>query len=399
MSKIIFNDIAYGEFGSMGGGGLGGGVVELTQAEYDGLTIEEKEDDVLYLITDGTPDKIIVNDPAPIGSIQAYGGSTAPDGWLFCQGQAISRLLYSELFAVIGTLYGEGDGTTTFNLPDLQGRVTMGAGTLDNNTYTLGEQKDAGLPNISGSMSERSTNYNTGNITWSAVNSLFTVTTHSGNTADSLSQVNGAVERKLITFDASKVNSIYGNSTTVQPPATITNYIIKAKENDFSNSRVLPMLDFFYPIGSCYETKNSTFNPNISWGGTWELEPIRDKINASGEQTVTAAQNYTLCSITLEPNTKYMVFGNVTTNNGTEITIMCNLNTSDAVIYQLGDVARVTTSAGQGVTTWRYIETGENTATVNCLSYGYYTTSHIERGKIIAIPLNKTTNYKWHRTA
>ena len=145
MSKIIFNDIAYGEFGSMGGGGLGGGVIELTQAEYDNLTIEEKEDDVLYLITDGTPDKIIVNDPAPIGSIQAYGGSTAPDGWLFCQGQAISRLLYSELFAVIGTLYGEGDGATTFNLPDLQGRVTMGAGTLNSNTYNLGEQKDAGL--------------------------------------------------------------------------------------------------------------------------------------------------------------------------------------------------------------------------------------------------------------
>ena len=54
---------------------------------------------------------------APVGAIQAFGGSTAPSGWLLCNGAAVSRTTYSDLFAVIGTRYGSGDGSTTFNLP------------------------------------------------------------------------------------------------------------------------------------------------------------------------------------------------------------------------------------------------------------------------------------------
>ena len=53
-----------------------------------------------------------------VGTIKLFGGSTAPDGWLFCDTSAISRTLYAGLFAEIGTTYGAGDGTTTFNLPD-----------------------------------------------------------------------------------------------------------------------------------------------------------------------------------------------------------------------------------------------------------------------------------------
>lgn len=64
----------------------------------------------------------------PVGSILPYGGSEAstPAGWLFCGGQAVSRSTYAALFAVIGTTYGSGDGVTTFNVPDLRGRVLAG---------------------------------------------------------------------------------------------------------------------------------------------------------------------------------------------------------------------------------------------------------------------------------
>lgn len=65
---------------------------------------------------------------APIGCIHAYGGATAPNGWLLCHGQAISRTEYAELFAVIGTAYGSGDGSTTFNVPDLRESTIKGAG-------------------------------------------------------------------------------------------------------------------------------------------------------------------------------------------------------------------------------------------------------------------------------
>ena len=56
----------------------------------------------------------------PPGSIVAFGGSMAPSGWISCDGTAVSRTTYAALFAAIGTAWGTGDGTTTFNLPDLR---------------------------------------------------------------------------------------------------------------------------------------------------------------------------------------------------------------------------------------------------------------------------------------
>ena len=66
---------------------------------------------------------------APAGAIMAFGGAVAPTGWLLCNGAAVSRTTYATLFAVAGTTYGAGDGTTTFNVPNLQGRFPIGAGT------------------------------------------------------------------------------------------------------------------------------------------------------------------------------------------------------------------------------------------------------------------------------
>lgn len=63
---------------------------------------------------------------SPTGVINQFAGTSAPSGWLFCAGQAISRTTYSALFAVIGTAYGVGDGFSTFNVPDLRGRVPAG---------------------------------------------------------------------------------------------------------------------------------------------------------------------------------------------------------------------------------------------------------------------------------
>jgi len=62
------------------------------------------------------------------GVIQLFAGVTAPDGWLLCDGAAVDRTTYSVLFTLIGANYGPGDGSTTFNLPDLRGRVPVGAG-------------------------------------------------------------------------------------------------------------------------------------------------------------------------------------------------------------------------------------------------------------------------------
>ncbi len=76
----------------------------------------------------------------PVGSITMFAGSQAPVGYLICDGSAVSRTTYQNLFAVIGTTYGAGDGETSFNLPDLRGRTPIGVGSNDNDvhTFTLG---------------------------------------------------------------------------------------------------------------------------------------------------------------------------------------------------------------------------------------------------------------------
>lgn len=65
----------------------------------------------------------------PTGTVNAFAGSTAPSGYLFCDGTAVSRSTFALLFAVIGTTYGIGDGSSTFNVPDLRGRTIIGTGT------------------------------------------------------------------------------------------------------------------------------------------------------------------------------------------------------------------------------------------------------------------------------
>lgn len=69
------------------------------------------------------------NNSVPTGVIMAWTTDSPPAGWLICNGAAISRATYTNLFAIIGTTYGSGDGVSTFNLPNLQGRVAVGKST------------------------------------------------------------------------------------------------------------------------------------------------------------------------------------------------------------------------------------------------------------------------------
>lgn len=82
----------------------------------------------------------------PVGAVISYAGLVEPQGWLFCYGQAIDRTVYRNLYDIIGTTYGPGDGMNTFNIPDLRGRSIFGddqmggifANRITNNTLPLG---------------------------------------------------------------------------------------------------------------------------------------------------------------------------------------------------------------------------------------------------------------------
>ena len=76
---------------------------------------------------------------SPVGAILPFGGSNPPSGYLLCDGQAVSRSYYAELFAVIGTRFGAGDGSTTFNVPNLKGKTTVGLDSSDTSFDAIGK--------------------------------------------------------------------------------------------------------------------------------------------------------------------------------------------------------------------------------------------------------------------
>lgn len=85
------------------------------------------------------------------GFIQMYGAASAPTGWLLCDGSAVSRSTYATLFALIGTTYGAGDGSSTFNVPDLQDNVPIGKSGTKALASTGGANTVANSGNVGGS--------------------------------------------------------------------------------------------------------------------------------------------------------------------------------------------------------------------------------------------------------
>lgn len=79
-------------------------------------------------------------DTLPIGGIIAFASDTIPNGWLLCDGRAVSRTEYAELFKAIGTEHGSGDGSTTFNLPNPKGRTLVGKDSTDTDFNELGKR-------------------------------------------------------------------------------------------------------------------------------------------------------------------------------------------------------------------------------------------------------------------
>ena len=142
----------------------------------------------------------------PPGAIMYFSNTTPPNGnWLVCNGQAVSRQGYANLFNAIGTRFGIGNGSTTFNLPYLLDRTIWGG------TSNVGEYRQPGLPNITGSFGcdDRQT--------WDGtVSGAFWADPNRHDTGSKYSDYGQA-----IFFDASRSNPIYGRSGTVQPPALV----------------------------------------------------------------------------------------------------------------------------------------------------------------------------------
>lgn len=148
----------------------------------------------------------------PVGMMAPYAADTPPEGWLVCDGSAVSRTTYSALFAKIGTKYGSGDGSKTFNLPNFINRTFWGGS-------SSGTVKAAGLPNISGYIS-----YLMMGEDGQKSDGALSATLQAGNR---LINTGTGSAWKQLNFSAKDSNAIYGKSSTVQPPALTTIICIK----------------------------------------------------------------------------------------------------------------------------------------------------------------------------
>lgn len=152
--------------------------------------------------------------PVPVGTV-AY-AHEVPTGWLQCNGAEVSRTTYARLFRKIGTKYGDGNGSTTFNLPDLQHRVLEGT----NTTSEVAQKVEAGLPDITGNLTDVA-----GGATMSFNGRALT-----GDVTDNpaVFGTSGKGRFASITLQAKRSSDAYGNSATVQPASLRLMPIIKA---------------------------------------------------------------------------------------------------------------------------------------------------------------------------
>ena len=146
----------------------------------------------------------------PTGMISAF--HTVPEGWLQCNGAAVSRTTYAALFAVIGTKYGSGDGSTTFNLPNLHHKFIEGTNTQSE----VGQSVSAGLPNITGKIPPIDINVS------KLEGAFFYDGTNGGGTTSSW------ITAPTTNFDASRSNGVYSRSSSVQPASLRLLFCIKS---------------------------------------------------------------------------------------------------------------------------------------------------------------------------
>lgn len=178
---------------------------------------------VLDIVTQGyvqeqlEPVKAAIVARLPAGFVAAWPGNTPPDGWLVCNGSAVSRTTYADLFAAIGTTFGAGDGSTTFKLPDYQGDFLRGY--LSGTSSAIGTRQAEGLPNISGYIS-----YLLMGEDGQKSDGALSATLQVGNR---LINAGTGSAWKQLNFSAKNSNAIYGANSHVTPRNNAVKWCIK----------------------------------------------------------------------------------------------------------------------------------------------------------------------------
>lgn len=226
----------------------GGGATVLDDVAYAGLS----NGDIAFVFTGSTmytyyfdtsstagessPDIIIPNDATgdgrwllqavsvpeePAGVVKQYAGATAPTGYLLCDGDEVSRTTYADLFAVVSTTYGSGNGSTTFNVPDLRGRVPVGK---DNMGGTSANRITASAADTLGGASGAQTHTLTSSQMPSHNHSYLVANSRNDTSGDSSS---GTVDRWTNDTTGNTGSTGSNGSHNILQPYIALNYIIR----------------------------------------------------------------------------------------------------------------------------------------------------------------------------
>ena len=212
----------------------------------------------------------VSGDTLPIGAIMPFGSDTIPDNWLLCNGQAVSRTDYQELFNTIGITYGSGNGFTTFNLPDLQGKIPVGKDENDTDFDTLGNtggEKEHTLtinemPNHSHMLQLRSYESASGTGQWHA--------TYNGNESQS---------------NVGSWKTGGSQAHNILQPYIVQNYIIKAKQSAGVVATVVDGLNSTSATNALSANQGRILNDRFNYSttekvvGTWiDGKPLYSKV-------------------------------------------------------------------------------------------------------------------------
>ena len=233
-------------------------IQEISAVPSGGLTgqilakASSADNDVEWIYNDGG----ITGDTFPIGAITGFGGTAPPENWLICDGRAISRIEYARLFAAIGTTYGTGDGSTTFNIPDLKGKVPVGLNSSDTDFDTLGEIGGEKTHTLTTDEMPSHSHKSEENKTHSA-GAIFGYSAGGTNTAN-YGGSSGMTYKYLKDANTSSVGS--GQAHNNLQPYTVTNYIIKAYDSASGNTDIETL-----PVGTELDFDGQPEDIPIGW--------------------------------------------------------------------------------------------------------------------------------------
>lgn len=198
----------------------------------------------------------VSGDTLPIGAIIPYSSDNVPENWLLANGQAVSRTDYNHLFSIIGTTYGEGDGSTTFNLPNLCGRVVVGQDENDTDFDEIG--KMVGEKKHTMTLEELVQHYHNDGV---RTNSLF------GEEGTGQASCTVAIDKTQGTTSSTGGSKPFN----IVQPSIVCNYIIKANQSAGIVANVLDVnSNSNKDIYSCNYINNlNTFSTAETKVGTW----------------------------------------------------------------------------------------------------------------------------------